>query len=718
MTGQEMLEAFVNIDSAYIEEVMEAPKVKKVYPIKRWCTIAACLALLISAAFGTYAYASDAKEYRAATEFFGEYNLPTEGLSRDEIKAVHRDITNEEFAHEKTAAVIENSLTPAQKLEYAESQGNSSDNKAEDLWDYKIQNSTTSNEPMQPTPTEAPSKVTKDGIVYQVLSQSPGGYTVTGYTAPSNWDGKLAISETIYGLPVVAIGEDAFYKCSKLTSIVIPDSVTSIGYGAFYDCKNLVDVTLSSNLEYIDTDAFYNCTNLKYNIYDTAAYLGNADNPYTVLIKPLHKYIDQFQIHPQTKVIYSGAFFDCQTLTEITIPEGVLCIGRSAFVMCTELTKVSIPSSVIHMEQGVFVYCEKLVFNTYGNAQYLGNANNPYIVLVKAVDYNITECQIHPETKFLAASAFQNCEKLKEIVIPDGIISVNGSVFAACTSLTDITIGKNVETFSINYGCDNLQGFWVSKENPHFANDAFGVLFNKDMTTLIQAPAALSGNYIIPDSVKTIDNGAFNQCVKLTGVTIGKNVSKIDNEHIFPMWSNYPIANLTITVADSNPYYKADSYGVIYTANGRILVRAPSTLSGHYTIPDDVGSICGYAFYSSSNLESITIPKLSKNNWGYEIFSDASRLKTVYYTGTEKQWAKYIDVAFKGANIPSSVTVICSDTGKTPPPAEPTVPEPTEGNENQGGKQLTVSPAIIVIIVLVILNACTLFLLLRKKKTN
>ena len=104
MTGLEMLEALDTLNPAYIEEADDMPQVKKIYPIKRWCAIAACLALLISAGMGTYAYAADAREYKAAMQFFGEYTLPTEGLTRDEIKAVYRDITNEEFTYEKTGA--------------------------------------------------------------------------------------------------------------------------------------------------------------------------------------------------------------------------------------------------------------------------------------------------------------------------------------------------------------------------------------------------------------------------------------------------------------------------------------------------------------------------------------------------------------------------------------------------------------------------------------
>ena len=162
MTGLEMLEALDTLNPAYIEEADDMPQVKKIYPIKRWCAIAACLALLISAGMGTYAYAADAREYKAAMQFFGEYTLPTEGLTRDEIKAVYRDITNEEFTYEKTAAVIENSLTPEQKTEYNVSVGSSSANKTENLWLFfkSRWNSASTTEPTKPVDPTDPVKPT------------------------------------------------------------------------------------------------------------------------------------------------------------------------------------------------------------------------------------------------------------------------------------------------------------------------------------------------------------------------------------------------------------------------------------------------------------------------------------------------------------------------------------------------------------------------------
>jgi len=155
-----MLEALENLDPAYIEAAA-VQKVRKTSQIKKWGTIAACLVLLLSAGFGTYAYAAEVKEYNAAVRFFGEYDLPTEGLTRGDIKAVYRDISTQTFHYSKTEEVIENSLTPEQKTEYKELKGDQNAGNAADLWEYKIQN--TENKPTTTpttTPTTAPTKPT------------------------------------------------------------------------------------------------------------------------------------------------------------------------------------------------------------------------------------------------------------------------------------------------------------------------------------------------------------------------------------------------------------------------------------------------------------------------------------------------------------------------------------------------------------------------------
>lgn len=115
MKGDEMLDKIAGIDPAYIEAASVAPKAGKKRILLRRCgIIAACFVLLLLVGCGTYAVKEEAKEYNAALEFFSQYKLSTEGLTRAEIKKVYRDITTESFSYDKTFEVVMDSMTTEQ----------------------------------------------------------------------------------------------------------------------------------------------------------------------------------------------------------------------------------------------------------------------------------------------------------------------------------------------------------------------------------------------------------------------------------------------------------------------------------------------------------------------------------------------------------------------------------------------------------------------------
>ena len=88
--------------------------------------------------------------------------------------------------------------------------------------------------------------------------------------------------------------------------------------------------------------------------------------------------------------------------------DSVTSIGDMAFVNCTSLTSILIPDSVTSIGDA-FNGCDSLKYNEYDSALYLGNQSNPYLVLVKVKDTNITNCTIHSNTKFIHQKAFFNC---------------------------------------------------------------------------------------------------------------------------------------------------------------------------------------------------------------------------------------------------------------------------------------------------------------------
>ncbi len=139
MNGNELLDKMGLIDPAYIEAA-DAPQTKRFATFKRWGAVAACLVLLLSLGFGTYAYAMEAKEYNTALEFFEEYDLPTEGLTRIDIKKIYWDITTKSFTYSKTAEVIINSLSTEQIGGYEIFQKEPTPETVEKMWEYKNKN--------------------------------------------------------------------------------------------------------------------------------------------------------------------------------------------------------------------------------------------------------------------------------------------------------------------------------------------------------------------------------------------------------------------------------------------------------------------------------------------------------------------------------------------------------------------------------------------------
>ena len=115
------------------------------------------------------------------------------------------------------------------------------------------------------------------------------------------------------------------------------------------------------------------------------------------------------------------------------------------------------------------------------------------------------------------------------MTIPDSVTSIGKWAFSECKSLTSVTIPDSVTSIgdAAFASCTSLTGIWVAEGNSHYANDASGVLFNKDKTTLVQCPGAFSGSYAIPNSVTSIVGYAFDGCASLTSVTIPDGVTSI-----------------------------------------------------------------------------------------------------------------------------------------------------------------------------------------------
>ena len=464
-----------------------------------------------------------------------------------------------------------------------------------------------------------------DGIFYEVIEGSANA-RVTGNSGVS---GDIAIQSTVTiegsDYTVTEIGEGAFVENFNLTSVEIPNSVTSIGDYAFSNCSGMVSVIIGNSVNSIGSGAFTKCSSLKSVEIPNSV---NSIGDYAFSCSGL----TSVEIPNSVTSIGDYAFHECSGMVSVIIGNSVNSIGNEAFNYCDNLTNITVKATTPpNLGDGTFYRYDAMVavpleslsayqaneqwsqFTSISNPDYSytdengikyeviegtdnarvtgNNGASGDIAILGAVtilgsNYTVTE---------IGENAFNNCDGLKSVEIPNSVTRIGAGAFSWCSNLNSVTIPSSV----ISIG-----------------GDAFSWCSNLSSVE-------------IPNSVTSIGAGAFRYS-GLKSITIPKSVTSIGNGIV----GYSPITEINVESGNAVYDSRENCNAIIETATNKLVQGCYNTV-----IPNTV-IILGIEAFNGFGMPSIAIPN-SVISIEERAFSDCTNLTSVIIPNSVKTIGDY-----------------------------------------------------------------------------
>ncbi|MBR2722309.1 MAG: leucine-rich repeat domain-containing protein [Clostridia bacterium] len=308
--------------------------------------------------------------------------------------------------------------------------------------------------------------------------------------------------------------EDGTYELTRCTGTIgvieVPAEyqgkpVTSIAFGALEGYKGLKELTVP----FVGSDVDgVGGVHFGY-IFGARTYSQNSTSVPTSL--------KRVNVTGGERVGYS-AFYGCIALETVILPEGITGIGRNAFYGCSAIR-----------------------YTFYESGRYLGSAQNPYAVFMGTFSEQFERFKLHEDTRVIAPGAFENQEKLFDITLNEGIISIGDCAFRNCEALTEIVLPGSVRFLGsdIFSGCFSLESVTLPSTLDAVGEYMFYECAGLSTVTLPASAVSIGEHAFhgctlleeisLPDGIEVIGASAFEGCVALTDITFSATLSTVED---------------------------------------------------------------------------------------------------------------------------------------------------------------------------------------------